>query len=34
MEDTSWIHPVKYVGVWWEYFTGQGSTWANTSNTS
>ena len=28
--DTSWIHPVKYVGVWWEYFTGQGSTWAYT----
>lgn len=28
LEDTSWIRPMKYVGVWWEYFTGQGSTWA------
>lgn len=28
IEDTSWIHPTKYVGVWWEYFTGGGSTWA------
>ena len=27
-DDTSWIHPTKYVGVWWEYFTGGGSTWA------
>lgn len=27
-EDTSWIKPTKYVGVWWEYFTGGGSTWA------
>lgn len=26
--DTSWIKPIKYVGVWWEYFTGGGSTWA------
>ena len=32
LEDTSWIHPVKYVGVWWEYFTGKGSTWAYTDN--
>ena len=30
LEDTSWIHPTKYVGVWWEYFTGGGSTWAYT----
>ena len=28
LTDTSWIKPVKYVGVWWEYFTGGGSTWA------
>lgn len=28
IKDTSWIHPVKYIGVWWEYFTGGGSTWA------
>ncbi|MHC0442405.1 glycoside hydrolase family 97 protein [Flavobacterium sp. 3-210] len=27
-EDVSWIKPVKYIGVWWEYFTGGGSTWA------
>lgn len=32
IEDTSWIKPVKYVGVWWEYFTGGGSTWAYTDN--
>ena len=25
--DTSWIHPTKYIGVWWEYFIGGGSTW-------
>ena len=30
LEDTSWIKPVKYVGVWWEYFVGGGSTWAYT----
>ena len=28
-EDTSWIKPVKYVGVWWEMITGK-STWAYT----
>ncbi len=27
LEDTSWIKPVKYVGVWWEMITGK-STWA------
>ncbi|MBS1544025.1 MAG: glycoside hydrolase family 97 protein [Bacteroidetes bacterium] len=27
--DTGWIHPVKYVGVWWEMITGK-STWAYT----
>lgn len=27
-EDTSWIKPQKFVGVWWEMFTGQGRTWA------
>ncbi|MDU1906245.1 MAG: glycoside hydrolase family 97 protein [Dysgonomonas sp.] len=32
IEDTSWIKPVKYVGVWWEYFTGGGSTWAYSDN--
>lgn len=28
IKDTSWIKPTKYIGVWWEYFTGGGSTWA------
>ena len=28
-KDTSWIKPVKYVGVWWEMITGR-STWAYT----
>lgn len=31
-EDTSWIKPMKYIGVWWEYFTGGGSTWAYSDN--
>lgn len=30
LEDTSWIHPVKYMGVWWEMITGKGS-WAYTN---
>ena len=30
IKDTSWIKPTKYVGVWWEYFIGAGSTWAYT----
>ena len=25
IEDTSWIKPVKYIGVWWEMITGKGS---------
>jgi hypothetical protein len=25
LEDTSWIHPVKYMGVWWEMMTGAAS---------
>ncbi|MFV7233878.1 glycoside hydrolase family 97 protein [Flavobacterium sp. ZB4R12] len=29
IEDTSWIKPVKYVGVWWEMITGK-SSWAYT----
>ncbi|KFF22210.1 glycoside hydrolase family 97 protein [Chryseobacterium sp. JM1] len=32
IEDTSWIKPMKYIGVWWEYFTGGGSTWAYSDN--
>ena len=27
IKDTSWIHPTKYMGVWWEMITGKG-TWA------
>jgi hypothetical protein len=27
-QDVSWIRPVKYVGVWWEYFVSGKSTWA------
>ena len=29
IENTSWIKPVKYVGVWWEMITGK-SSWAYT----
>ena len=29
LTDTSWIHPVKYIGVWWDMITGKGS-WAYT----
>ena len=29
IEDTSWIKPIKYVGVWWEMITGK-STWRYT----
>ena len=25
LDDTSWIKPVKYMGVWWEMITGKGS---------
>ena len=32
IKETSWIKPTKYIGVWWEYFTGGGSTWAYTDN--
>ncbi|UJH92549.1 glycoside hydrolase family 97 protein [Antarcticibacterium sp. 1MA-6-2] len=31
IEDTSWITPVKYVGVWWEMITGK-SSWAYTDD--
>lgn len=31
IEDTSWIKPVKYIGVWWEMITGK-STWAYTDD--
>lgn len=26
--DVSWIKPVKYIGIWWEYFVAGKSTWA------
>lgn len=31
IEDTSWIKPVKYMGVWWEMITGK-SSWAYTND--
>ena len=27
-KDVSWIKPIKYIGVWWEYFVAGKSTWA------
>ena len=30
LEDVSWIHPVKYMGVWWEMISGK-SSWAYTN---
>jgi hypothetical protein len=30
-KDVSWIHPVKYMGVWWEMITGK-SSWAYTND--
>ena len=31
IEDVSWIHPVKYMGVWWEMISGK-STWNYTND--
>ncbi len=31
IEDVSWIHPVKYMGVWWEMISDK-STWAYTND--
>ena len=31
LENTSWIKPVKYMGVWWEMITGK-STWSYTND--
>ena len=28
IDDTSWIKPMKFVGVWWEMFIGRKRTWA------
>ncbi|MBU0697207.1 MAG: glycoside hydrolase family 97 protein, partial [Bacteroidetes bacterium] len=33
IENTSWIKPMKYMGVWWEMITGK-STWAYTDDFS
>ena len=33
LSDTSWIKPVKYIGVWWEMITGK-SSWAYTNDFS
>lgn len=33
IEDTSWIKPMKYIGVWWEMITGM-SSWAYTDDFS
>lgn len=30
LDDTSWIHPTKYMGVWWEMITGK-SQWSYTN---
>lgn len=35
LDDVSWIHPTKYMGVWWEMITGKSSwsyTWADNFN--
>lgn len=31
LDDVSWIHPVKYIGVWWEMISGNGS-WSYTGD--
>lgn len=33
IEDTSWIRPMKYIGVWWEMITGK-SSWSYTDELS
>lgn len=33
LEDTSWIKPTKYIGVWWDMITNKG-TWAYTDELS
>jgi len=33
-KDTSWIKPMKYIGVWWEYFVEGKSTWAYGTETN
>ena len=31
LDDVSWIHPVKYMGVWWEMISGK-NTWSYTDD--
>lgn len=31
LDNVSWIHPVKYIGVWWEMISGKGS-WSYTGD--
>lgn len=31
LDDVSWIHPIKYIGVWWEMISGKGS-WSYTGD--
>lgn len=31
LTDTSWIHPTKYIGVWWDMISGKGD-WAYTKD--
>lgn len=33
-KDVSWIKPMKYIGVWWEYFVAGKSTWAYGTETN
>lgn len=32
--DVSWIKPVKYIGIWWEYFVAGKSSWAYAKETN
>ncbi|AKQ46453.1 alpha-glucosidase [Rufibacter radiotolerans] len=33
-QDVSWIKPVKYIGVWWEYFVAGKSSWGYSTETN
>ncbi|GAA4314949.1 glycoside hydrolase family 97 protein [Nibribacter koreensis] len=33
-QDVSWIKPVKYIGVWWEYFISGKSSWGYSTETN
>lgn len=34
IEDTSWIKPMKFIGVWWEMFTGNRKGWAYSNDSN